>query len=114
MTGWAPLGKRPRRPKQDRKRPPRRPRSRQYAIELKPSAAEQLSTLRKKDQRIVAQAIDRLIDNPRPPTAKRLKGQDDIYRVRAGKCRILYQIPDTILLVLVLRVADRKDAYRGL
>ena len=108
------MGKRPRRRNQDRKRPPRRPRSRQYAIELKSSAAEQLGTLRKKDQRIVARAIDRLVDNPRPATAKRLKGQDDIYRVRAGNFRILYQIQDAFLLVLVLRIADRKDAYRGL
>ena len=108
------MSKRPRRRQLDRTRPPRRTRSRQYSIKLTPSAAEQLASLRKKDQRIVAQAIDRLVDNPRPPAAKRLTGQDNIHRVRAGNFRILYQIRNAILLVLVLRVADRKDAYRGL
>jgi len=56
--------------------------------------------------------IDGLATNPRPPGAKKLKGVAEAWRIRIGDFRIVYEIRDRILLVLVVRVAHRREAYR--
>jgi mRNA interferase RelE/StbE len=48
---------------------------------------------------------------PRPSGVKKLEGEE-LYRVRVGDFRIIYAIRDKELLVLIVRVADRKEAYR--
>ena len=50
---------------------------------------------------------------PRPHGVKKLLGVDDLYRVRVGSYRVVYTIRDDRLIVLVLRISDRKDVYRG-
>jgi mRNA interferase RelE/StbE len=49
--------------------------------------------------------------NPRPIGCKKLKGYSNLWRVRVGDYRIIYSIEDTILLVDVRAVGDRKDIY---
>ena len=44
--------------------------------------------------------------------AEKLSGTENRYRVRVGDIRIVYQIEDNVLLILVLRIRDRKDVYR--
>lgn len=83
-----------------------------YRIELKPKAAKQLADLPQADRRRVAGRIDALADDPRPPSAKKLKGVRGLYRLRAGRYRILYQVRRKVLLVLVLRIQHRRDVYR--
>ena len=56
--------------------------------------------------------MDALAENPRPHGIKKLVGEDDTYRIRVGAYRILYQIQDEILLVLVVKIAPRREAYR--
>lgn len=60
----------------------------------------------------LSQRIDRLADEPRPPGSKKLSGHENRYRVRLGDYRIIYEVYDHQVLVLVLRVRHRKDAYR--
>jgi mRNA interferase RelE/StbE len=43
---------------------------------------------------------------------KKIEGEDEIYRVRVGDYRILYQIKGKILLVLIVRIGHRRDIYR--
>ena len=57
-------------------------------------------------------AIEGLSLNPRPSGVKKLKGFEQRYRVRVGDYRIVYEVRDRILLVLVLDVGDRKEIYR--
>lgn len=85
-----------------------------YRIRLTPSAVDDLQALPKKIQRRIARKIDVLANNPRPPQSKKLKGQPDLFRLRSGDYRIIYQIKDDILLVLVIRIRHRKDVYRQL
>jgi len=85
-----------------------------HRVELKPSAAKALARLPRRDQRRVARKIDALAKDPRPKTARKLSGADAIYRTRAGDYRILYQIRDDVLLVLVVRIGHRRDVYRDL
>ena len=82
-----------------------------YRIEIKRSAQKEIQCLPKKDaQRIVAE-IQQLSKDPRGPNSKKLSAQER-YRVRVGQYRILYEIHDTILLILIVRVAHRKEVYR--
>jgi mRNA interferase RelE/StbE len=84
-----------------------------YRVLIKPSAAKEIEAVDQKKvrQRIVA-TILALADEPRPVGCERLAGERDRYRVRVGRYRIVYSIADDELLVLVVRIADRKDVYR--
>jgi mRNA interferase RelE/StbE len=52
-----------------------------------------------------------LAHDPRPPGAVKLAGRDD-YRIRPGDDRIVYAVDDEELLVIVARIAHRRDVYR--
>lgn len=83
-----------------------------YRIEFKPSAARSLSKLPHPAQRAIADTLDGLRANPRAPGVVKLSGEPDLYRVRAGNCRIVYTIEDKALLILVVRIAHRREVYR--
>jgi mRNA interferase RelE/StbE len=83
-----------------------------YAVIYKPSADRALRKLPEKVQRRIAAATDALADDPRPPGCVKLQGKDDLWRIRVGPYRVVYAIQDEALIVLVVRVAHRKDVYR--
>lgn len=85
-----------------------------YAVQLKKSALKDLYKLPKDASRKIAQDINALGQNPRPQGSKKLKGVDNLYRIRAGNYRIVYQIHDKVLIVLVIFIGDRKEVYRNL
>ena len=84
-----------------------------YEIEFLRGAARQLEKLPIAGRALVAVAIDGLSNDPRPDGAKLLSGTSDerIWRLAVGEYRVLYQVQDRILLVLVVRVADRREVY---
>ncbi len=84
-----------------------------YRVLIKPSAAKEIEAVNRKTdrQRIVA-SIRALADEPRPMGSEKLSAQIDRYRIRIGRYRVVYSIDDDDLVVLVVRVADRKDVYR--
>jgi mRNA interferase RelE/StbE len=84
-----------------------------YTILFKKSALKELRKLTKAFSEQVAREIDGLARNPRPQGHKKLKGNENLYRIRSGNYRILYQIQDKILIVLVVRIGDRKEVYRN-
>lgn len=84
-----------------------------YELRITPSAAKELDALpRKKDRQAVAARIRELTDEPRPRGAVKLSGEQALYRLRQGRYRIVYAIEDDRLVVVVIRIKDRKDAYR--
>jgi mRNA interferase RelE/StbE len=84
----------------------------EYSIELTPAAMRALEKLTDDVRQRVGDTINALASDPRPPGVRRLSGSDDIYRVRTGDYRILYQIHDKALVVLVVYVGHRRDVYR--
>ena len=56
--------------------------------------------------------IDALASNPRPAGVVKLSGATDLYRIRSGDFRIIYEIQDVGLVVLVLKVGNRRDVYK--
>ena len=85
-----------------------------YQIELSPRARRDLRKLPRSDQVRVAARINELADDPRPAGAVKLAGAEDLWRVRVGEYRIVYQIRDVLLQVLVVLVGHRGDIYRRL
>jgi mRNA interferase RelE/StbE len=85
-----------------------------YRIEVKPSAADALTKIPQPYRRRVARKIDQLADNPRPRGARALEGRLSLFRIRVGDYRVIYQIQEAALLVLVVRIGSRGDIYRHL
>jgi mRNA interferase RelE/StbE len=85
-----------------------------YAIYFKPSADRQLRKLPLDVQRRIVAAVEALAGNPHPPGVVIIAGDDNLWRIRVGDYRVVYEIHDDRLIVLVLRVAHRKDVYRRL
>ena len=82
-----------------------------YSVSLSPAAARQLRKFGPDVRRRIQAAIELLAENPRPPAASRLVGGAGEWRVRTGDYRVIYEIHDGELLVLVLRVAHRQEVY---
>jgi len=83
-----------------------------YSVELLPAARRQLRKLPSKAQRQIRDLITTLADDPRMHGIKALQGDlKGFYRVRSGNYRVIYTIKDDLLLVLVVTIADRKEAY---
>lgn len=83
-----------------------------YQVEVAPAAVRQLRKLDHPARRRIQAAIELLASDPRPPGAKKLVGGEGEWRVRTGDYRIVYEIQDRVLRVLVLAVAHRSDVYR--
>ena len=85
-----------------------------YRIEFRPAAQRDLRRIAKPIKGRLLAAIDALAASPRPQGSIKLAGPEGFHRVRVGDYRIVYLIEDRVLLVCVVRVAHRKDVYRGL
>jgi mRNA interferase RelE/StbE len=86
----------------------------EYDVIIKPSAEKQLDKLAKATRIRVLDKLEDLRHDPRPEGAVKLKRADDLWRIRIGDYRVIYQILDDRLLVIVVRVSHRKDAYKGM
>lgn len=82
-----------------------------YTISFKKSAIKELYKLPKKEIARITELITSLSVNPRPSTCKKLKGYKNLWRIRSGNYRVIYSIQNQILVVEILEIVDRKDAY---
>ena len=82
-----------------------------YAIKIKASAAKALGRIKAADRIRIIDAIDRLADEPHAGSA--LKGEfAGLRRIRVGDYRVIYEVDEGVLLVLVVRIANRREVYR--
>lgn len=84
----------------------------QYSITYAPSAAKAIRKLDKPTARRLLHAIEGLANNPRPSGCIQLKGGGGEFRIRVGDHRIVYDVQDDQLLVLVVKVGHRREVYR--
>jgi mRNA interferase RelE/StbE len=82
-----------------------------YTVIFSRPARKDLEALPPKAQDRILAAVAGLGTNPRGQGSKKLKGVDDSYRIRVGDYRVVYEIHDDIVTVLIVRVRHRKDAY---
>ena len=80
-------------------------------IYICPRAGRQIEALPKVVRDRIRAKLLELADNPRPLGCKMLEASSDIYRVRVGDYRATYCIHDDKLMILVLRVANRREIY---
>jgi len=86
--------------------------AKQYGIRYTESAARSLKKLEHGMQARIAARILGLTDNPYPPGARKIKGEETAYRIRVGDYRVVYDVLEDAIVVLILRVGHRKDIYR--
>ena len=82
-----------------------------FSIRIKRSATKELERITKPNRARIVEGIDRLADNPF--LGNTLKGElRGLRRLRVGDYRIFYEVQDDALIVLVIRIAHRRDVYR--
>lgn len=85
-----------------------------YRIEFKRSTVKALRKIPRSDQKRIAVKIDSLSENLPDPATTKMKGDNPFNRIRVGDYRIIYEIHEDILLIVVLKIGHRKDVYRRL
>jgi mRNA interferase RelE/StbE len=82
-----------------------------YEIEILRVAQKQLAKIDRAQQQRIVDAIRLLAADPRPSGCKKLTGRT-AWRIRVGPYRVIYEIHDDVLLILVVTIGNRKDVYR--
>ena len=83
-----------------------------YLLEFTSAADQQFRKLPKNVQARLKPHIDALTQNPRPSGIEKLKGEENVFRLRVGDYRVLYEVHDKVLLVLVVKIGHRREVYR--
>ena len=82
-----------------------------YKVFFQPSAARELRKLPRDVQTRLLARVEALAADPRPAGVKKLQDLDELYRIRVGDYRVVYQIQDQRRVVLVVRIRHRRDVY---
>ena len=85
-----------------------------YTVEIDTKAAKEIRDLPQQEQRRIVAKIQALADTPRPLGCVKLSGSLGLWRIRAGVYRVVYQVRDERVLVTIVRVAHRREVYRGM
>jgi mRNA interferase RelE/StbE len=83
-----------------------------YRVVFRKSVAKDLRGIPNRDLRRILTTIESLSEEPRPSGTEKLSGQER-YRLRQGDYRIIYEINDDEVVVVVVKVGHREDVYRG-
>ena len=82
-----------------------------YRLTVKKSVTKDFRLIPKDDVRRILKRIEALADDPRPMGCEKLSGQER-FRVRQGVYRIVYEIQDEELVIVVVKVGHRREVYR--
>jgi mRNA interferase RelE/StbE len=83
-----------------------------YSVEFSTNVRKDFRKIPKADAARILKRIQDLAVAPRPHDSKKLKGEE-LFRIRIGAYRVIYEIEDARLVVFIVRVKHRKDAYRN-
>ena len=83
-----------------------------YRIVLSRESERGLDALEEQDRKRVLKKLKVLSGNPRIRGTEKLTNEDNLYKNRVGKLRIIFQIKDDVLILLIVRVDHRREAYR--
>lgn len=83
-----------------------------YKIEIARAAAKIFEELPRHTKMLIQKKIDALATNPRPSGCEKLSGEEGLYRIRSGDYRVIYQIEDRVLYILVVKIGHRREVYR--
>jgi mRNA interferase RelE/StbE len=85
-----------------------------YSIKFRPAVEKDLRTLPQKELIKIKRKIDALAEHLPDPAITKMKGNNSFHKIRVGDYRIIYEIHDETLLILVAKIGHRKDIYKQL
>ncbi|MBU4316371.1 MAG: type II toxin-antitoxin system RelE/ParE family toxin [Proteobacteria bacterium] len=85
-----------------------------YSIEFRPAVLKTLKRFPKRDLVRIKKKIEELGQNLPEQNTTKMKGNNSFHRVRTGDYRIIYEIHDDRVVILIVKVGHRKDVYKGL
>jgi mRNA interferase RelE/StbE len=85
-----------------------------YSVEFRPAVLKSIKNLPLKDIMRIKKKIDNLAENLPDPASTKMKGNNSFHKVRSGDYRIIYEIHDDRLVILVVKIGHRKDVYKRL
>jgi mRNA interferase RelE/StbE len=83
-----------------------------YRIEFSPAAERQFKKLSREIQLRLTPRMNGLMENPFPRGVKKLSEEENLYRLQVGDYRIIYQVQQKALIVLVVKLGHRKEVYQ--
>ena len=85
-----------------------------YSVEFRPFVLKSIKLFPKKNLRRLKKKIDDIAENLPAPHTTKMKGDNSFHKVRSGDYRIIYEIHDDRLVILVVKIGHRKDVYERL
>jgi mRNA interferase RelE/StbE len=85
-----------------------------WQVQIERKAQKKLDKIPNPYKDNIIKAIENLANKPLPHNCKKLKGVLDLWRVRVGPYRIVYQIHESKFIILIIRIGHRRDVYEGL
>ena len=85
-----------------------------YSIQFTSSSAKEIEALPAFEVTKIFSKIESLNENPKPHGTKKLKGKASLWRIRFGNYRVVYSILEKKLIIEIIRIAPRKEAYKNL
>ncbi len=85
-----------------------------YTVEFRPSVWKNVKNVPKKDLVKIKSKIEEISSNLLDPATTKMSGNNTFHKVRSGNYRIIYEIHNDRLIVLVVKIGHRKDVYRNL
>jgi mRNA interferase RelE/StbE len=85
-----------------------------YSVEFRPAVLKSLKRLPLRELRRIKKKIDDLAENLPDPRTTKMKGDNPFHKIRSGDYRIIYEIHDDRLVILVVKIGHRKDVYQRL
>ena len=83
-----------------------------YSLQFKRKAIKALARINEPYYSAILNAIDALTENPRPQGSKKLTGREG-YRIRIGTYRVIYDIFDETLIIVIVNLGSRGDVYNS-
>ena len=85
-----------------------------YTLEYKNSVKKELRKLSQIDRIAIIRKIELLKNESRPEGSAKLKGSHNLFRIRHGDYRVIYQIHKNVLLIIIIRIGHRREIYKNL
>ena len=85
-----------------------------FSVEFRPAVLKSMKQLPKKDLRRIKKKIDDLAENLPDPNTTKMSGNNSFHKVRSGDYRIIYEVHEGRLVILIVEVGHRKDIYKRL
>jgi len=86
----------------------------EYSVGFRPAVLKSLKRFPKKDLIRIKKKIEELGRNLPEPNTTKMKGNNSFHKIRTGDYRIIYEIHNDRVIIMIVKVGHRKDIYKGL